>query len=67
MSNLTLLLLRIFSVLISIVIASLEKERARLYASHAFACLIRMFLSLGVKGLTAACHCGTPWTFHFTF
>ena len=58
----------VFSVLCSIVITSPGEERAGLSASLAFVCLICMhqfvlFLFL----LTAACDCGTPWTFLLTF
>ena len=60
---------RVFAGLLSIVITSLEKERAGLCASRAFDCLFgtRQFLSFFsfslCQGLTAACDCGALWIF----
>ena len=58
----------------SIVIISLEEEKADLYASRAFICLFCMPWLISVlsssswcQGLTVACDCGTVLTFPLTF
>ena len=63
---------RVCSVLFSIVITSLGKERADLFAFRAFVCLfctcqfLFFFSSSWCQGLAAVCDCGAPWNFLLT-
>ena len=67
-----LLFVSVFTVLFRILITSVGEERAGLCTSRAFVCLfclrqlLSLFSSFSYQGFTAACDCGTPWTFLLT-
>ena len=61
-----------FYISFSLVITSIGKDRAGLYASRAFVCLfctclfLSFFSSSWCRGLAVVCDCATVWTFLLT-